>query len=109
MDLASLPQSRDVLGMLRFTAKLSDYIANRLPVVTGQLPLAYDLDTGWLWRLPGRSPWDRRYIAALARLLSEVTAPELREKAEKVDPINLFDKQLQIRRVGAFIREVAES
>ena len=30
-----------------------------LPVVTGQLPFAYDLGGDWLWRLPGDAPVER--------------------------------------------------
>src|SRR5204863_4201797 len=53
MDVGSLPQSVDRVGSFRYTTKLSEYLAFRLPVVTGHIPLAYDLDGGWLWRLPG--------------------------------------------------------
>ena len=58
MDVASLPQSIDRVGSFRYTTKLSEYLAAGLPVITGRLPLAYDLDDGWLWRLAGRAPWD---------------------------------------------------
>ena len=66
MDVGSLPQSVDGVGAFRYTTKISEYLAANLPVVTGEIPLAYDLDEGWLWRLPGDSPWDERYLAALA-------------------------------------------
>src|SRR5262249_17700770 len=55
MDVASLPQSVDQLGSFRYTTKLSEYLATRLPIVTGQIPLAYDLGDDWVWRLPGNS------------------------------------------------------
>ena len=57
MDIGSLPQSVDRVGSFRYTTKLSEYIAFGLPVITGRIPLAYDLDGGWLWRLPG-NPWE---------------------------------------------------
>ena len=58
MDVASLPQSVDEVGALRYTTKLSEYLGAGVPVVTGQLPVAYDLDDGWLWRIEGAAPWD---------------------------------------------------
>ena len=61
MDVASLPQSVDGVGSFRYTTKLSEYLAARLPVVTGEIPLAFDLDDGWMWRLPGDAPWEERY------------------------------------------------
>ena len=42
-DLASLPQSVDGVGSFRYTTKLSEYLAAGLPIVTGQIPAAYDL------------------------------------------------------------------
>ena len=71
-DVGSLPQSVDQVGALRYTTKLSEYIAAELPTVTGQLPLAYEFAGDWLWRLPGDAPWDERYIAALARVMATV-------------------------------------
>jgi hypothetical protein len=59
MDLGSLPQSLDGVGSFRYTTKISEYLAAGLPLVTGQLPFAYDLDDGWLWRLPGPTPGTR--------------------------------------------------
>src|SRR5437667_262209 len=73
MDVGSLPQSCDGVGSFRYTIKLSEYLSASLPIVTGQIPLAYDLDDGWLWRLPGQAPWDERYLRALARLMEQIT------------------------------------
>lgn len=53
MDIGSLPQSVDGVGSFRYTTKISEYLAAGLPLVTGQLPFAYDLGDDWLWRLPG--------------------------------------------------------
>ena len=41
-DIGSLPQTVDQVGALRYTTKLSEYLAAELPTVTGQLPLAYE-------------------------------------------------------------------
>ena len=61
MDIGSLPQSVDRVGSFRFTTKLSEYLAAGLPVVTGQIPLTYDLagNDQWMWRLPGNARMGR--------------------------------------------------
>src|SRR4051794_7495315 len=41
-DVASLPQSVDGVGAFRYTTKISEYAEAGLPIVTGQIPLAYD-------------------------------------------------------------------
>ena len=64
MDLGSLPQSVDRVGSFRFTTKISEYLAAGLPMVTGQVPMGYDLDEGWVWRLPGNAPWEEATSAA---------------------------------------------
>jgi len=109
MDLASLPQSCDGVGSFRYSTKLSEYLAAGLPVATGQIPAAYDLDTGWAWRLPGDAPWDKRYIEALARLLDGVTAGAL-EARRKAIPVATteFDREAQIRRVTAFLSDLLQ-
>lgn len=108
MDVGSLPQSVDRVGSFRYTTKLSEYLAFRLPVVTGQIPLAYDLDGGWLWRLPGRAPWDRRYVEALAGLVDRLTPAELAARRAAV-PTDLpaFDRPTQAARVAALVRDIA--
>src|SRR6516164_921903 len=104
MDVASLPQSVDGVGSFRYTTKLSEYLAAGLPVVTGQLPFAYDLDDGWLWRLPGRAPWDPRYLQALADFLDRLDEDELRTHAAAVPRARpLFDRESQVRRTTAFV------
>ncbi len=104
MDVASLPQSVDRVGSFRYTTKLSEYLAFRLPVVTGQIPLAYDLDGGWLWRLPGPAPWTAEYIGALAGMIDGLTADALAAKRAAVParPPE-FDYQAQADRVAAFV------
>jgi hypothetical protein len=107
MDLVSLPQSLDGVGSFRYTTKLSEYLAGGLPVVTGQLPFAYDLDDGWLWRLPGPTPWHERYLNALADLLDQLDEGELRARADAVPTASaLFDRERQVRQATAFVADV---
>jgi hypothetical protein len=110
MDIASLPQSCDQLGSFRYSTKLPEYVAAKLPVVTGQLPMAYDLDCGWMWRLPGRAPWDPAYIRALAELLDRVTDADIASRRAAI-PVNPpeFDRDRQIRRVTNFIGDILSS
>lgn len=108
MDVASLPQSVDGVGAFRYTTKISEYLAAGLPVVTGEIPLAYDLDDGWLWRLPGDAPWDERYIAALACLMRTLDADELAKRRALVPAeTDLFSLERQRRQVSDFVRDVA--
>ncbi|HEX5224236.1 MAG TPA: glycosyltransferase [Solirubrobacteraceae bacterium] len=107
-DLASLSQSTDEVGAFRYTTKLSEYLAVGLPVITAETPLAYDLDEGYLWRLPGFAPWDPRYIDALVALLDGLTREDVRTRAEAVarrraDP---FDRSQQQRRAAAFVSDL---
>ena len=107
MDAGSLPQSVDQVGAVRYTTKLPEYIAARLPVVTGEIPAAYDLMDGWSWRLPGDAPWDERYLDALADMLEHLTPAgvELRRAAMPSD-LQLFSEADQRRRVGGFVRDL---
>lgn len=107
LDVASLPQSVDRVGSFRYTTKISEYLGAGLPMVTGEIPLAYDLDDGWLWRLPGTAPWDPRYLAALAELMRTVTPADLAARRAAV-PADLtpFDRDRQRRLVGAFVTEL---
>ena len=109
MDVASLPQSADRVGAFRYTTKLSEYLTAGLPVVTGRIPLAYDLDDGWLWRLPGKAPWDQRYVDALAALMDNVTKADIDSRgklAPRESP--MFSKERQQRQVTGFIRDVLD-
>lgn len=107
MDVGSLPQTLDAVGSLRYTTKLSEYVAAGLPVVTGQLPLAYDLDGGWIWRLPGDAPWHADYLAALTSLMHNLSSSDVADRRARV-PIGhpLFDRATQQRRVAALVRDV---
>jgi glycosyltransferase involved in cell wall biosynthesis len=109
MDVASLPQSVDCVGAFRYTTKLSEYLAAGLPVVTGQLPFAYDLDGDWLWRLPGDAPWSETYVDALAALMTKLGARELKQRSADVPrDLAIFDEELQRRRATAFLTDVLE-
>lgn len=108
MDVASLPQSVDGVGSFRYSTKVSEYRAAGLPIVTGQIPLGYDLDPASLWRLPGDAPWDATYVRALAQLMTTVdaTAIAARRPAD-ADAAGLFDRDRQQRQVCEFVRDVA--
>lgn len=110
MDVASLPQSVDGVGSFRYTTKISEYVTARLPMVTGEVPLSYDLDVGWLWRLPGDAPWASRYIDVLAALMEQVTPAQVTAKRDAL-PAKLqeFDRESQVVRVTAFIRDLLDA
>jgi glycosyltransferase involved in cell wall biosynthesis len=106
-DVAALPQSTDAVGAFRYTTKLSEYLAAGLPVVTGQVPFAYDLDDGWLWRLPGDGPWDEAYVDGLAALMSGLETDELERRTKRVPHrLREFDGELQVTRVTSFVTDV---
>jgi hypothetical protein len=107
MDVASLPQSCDGVGNFRYTTKISEYLAARLPIVMGRNPMAYDLDGGYIWRLPGKSPWDPVYVDALARLMNTLSPEELVKKTAAVPPSLVdFDRNRQIANTTAFIKDL---
>lgn len=107
MDVGSLPQSVDGVGSFRYTTKISEYLAAGLPVVTGQIPLAYDLDDGWLWRLPGDAPWEASYLTALASLMTAVSRDEVERRRVLVPrKLDTFDRARQQRRVAGFLADL---
>ena len=107
MDVASLPQSVDGVGAFRYTTKLSEYLSARLPMVTGQVPLAYDLDDGWLWRLPGSAPWEDRYVDALAELVDSIEPADVEHRRARISAEGeMFDLAAQRRRVTDFVLEL---
>jgi hypothetical protein len=106
-DIASLPQSVDGVGSFRYTTKLSEYLAAGLPVVTGTIPMAYDLDTGWLWRLAGATPWSDKYIAHLAKLMKNINVGEIAQKRDAVPPmLPEFNRDRQVSRATEFILDI---
>lgn len=110
-DVASLPQSVDGVGSFRYTTKLSEYLAAELPIITGEIPAAYDLDEGYIWRLPGRAPWSSTYVDALAELLETLTAAEIEERRQAIlrRRAESFDKLAQQRRMSEFVEDILES
>jgi hypothetical protein len=109
IDVASLPQSVDRVGSFRYTTKVSEYRSAGLPLVTGQIPLGYDLDPCSLWRLPGDAPWDEVYVRALANLMAGVDLAAIRARRPKdADAAGLFDGARQQRQVCAFVCDVVQ-
>ncbi len=110
MDIGSLPQSLNPVGTFRFTTKISEYWAAGLPIVTGHLPLAYDLTLAWSWRISGATPWHPDYIENLARWTEQLTEKELRLKISAL-PTALpeFDSARQARAVTAFLTDLLNS
>ena len=110
MDLGSLPQSLDPVGALRYTTKIAEYVSAGLPLITGQLPFAYDFDADWIVRLPGTSPWDPGYVAALARMMHTVKQPDVdRLRGHVPTVLPEFDLGRQRARVTAFVRELLDA
>jgi glycosyltransferase involved in cell wall biosynthesis len=107
-DVASLPQSVDGVGAFRYSIKISEYLDAGLPVITGQIPAAYDLDTGYLWRLPGDAPWSSEYLAALAALLQDLDHEQIAARRAAIGAWTerTFDRQAQQRRVHAFVCDI---
>ena len=107
IDVASLPQSMDGVGMFRYTTKIAEYLAARLPVITNQVPMAYDLGADWMWRLPGAAPWDEVYLDALAKLVERLQIADIMEVQARI-PSDLpeFREGEQICRVAAFVSEL---
>ncbi len=108
MDVGSLPQSVDGVGAYRFTTKLPEYFAARLPVITNRIPAAYDLAPDAMWRLPGKFPWTPESTQALVRLLDALSPAMIRKKSESLPASDTgnFSKSVQARRIGAFVEEL---
>lgn len=110
IDIGSLPQSVDQVGSFRYTTKIAEYVAAGMPIIVNQIPLAYDLDTGWMWRMPGKNPWDERFLAALVDFFRHVTRDEIDRRRSAV-PADLpeFDAERQIARVTAFVTDLIDN
>ncbi|MGO9490327.1 MAG: glycosyltransferase [Solirubrobacteraceae bacterium] len=111
-DVGSLSQSVDRVGSFRYTTKLSEYLAVGLPIITGQVPASYDLDEGYMWRLPGSAPWSPTYVDALSALLGTLTRVEVadrRDAAVAAGRGQLFDRAAQQRRMSAFVEDILAS
>ena len=109
MDAGSLPQSVDGVGAYRYTTKLPEYLEARLPVITNQTPVSYDLGGDWMWRLPGSVPWGHQHQSALEDLLRRIDAPMIAEKSARIPSAeSCFSHERQCARVADFIRELME-
>jgi glycosyltransferase involved in cell wall biosynthesis len=110
-DIGSLSQSIDRVGSFRYTTKLSEYLAVGLPLVTGEVPAAYDLDEGYLWRLGGDAPWSARFIDELTSLLERISLAEIAERREAAAAVSaeVFDRGAQQRRMSSFIGDILAS
>jgi hypothetical protein len=109
MDVASLPQSVDGVGSFRYTTKVSEYLAAKLPIAIGQVPMTYDLLAGWSWCLGGNNPWDDRYITALAQLMSTLTPAEIVAKQQHIPTeITEFNLEEQREKVTQFIQDILQ-
>jgi glycosyltransferase involved in cell wall biosynthesis len=107
-DVASLPQSCDQVGSFRYATKLPEYLAASLPIVTGQLPMAYDIALDWSWRLPGRAPWSEEYIGALGELMSTITPDDIAAHRPGADAsvTEWFVPEAQQQRVKALLTDL---
>jgi glycosyltransferase involved in cell wall biosynthesis len=109
MDIGSLPQSVDQVGGFRYSTKLAEYVAAGLPIVTGQIPASYDLDTGWIWRMPGDAPWDPHYLDGLVTMIERVTSEEIDQKRQAmIDQPPNSHQPADGTRVSRFLLDVIE-
>jgi len=106
LDIGSIPQSVDEVGSFRYTTKLSEYMAARLPFITNQIPMSYDLDQCNLWRLPGKSPWDPVFLDALVSLMDRVVLSDVFARRQTIAAAQHFERTSQVNRVTEFFREV---
>ena len=93
--------------MFRYTTKIAEYLAVRLPVITNQVPMAYDLGADWMWRLPGSAPWDEVFLDALVKLVEGLRMADISEVQAKIpNDLPEFRMDDQIRRVTSFVNEL---
>ncbi len=106
MDLASLPQTTDEVGSFRYTTKLSEYQQAGLPVITGRIPMSYDLPGAWV-RIPGDYPTRAPYVPALAAFLEGLSADALAAlRARAAEVAQVFSREDQVKRATAFFEDL---
>lgn len=107
MDAASLPQSIDQVGSFRYTTKVSEYLSVGLPIITGTIPMAYDLERNWFYKIYGDRPWSSSYITGLASWINCVSKAEIEERSRTIPSlIPQFNKQDQVSRVTEFVQDI---
>jgi hypothetical protein len=95
------------VGSFRYTTKVSEYLAAKLPIAIGQVPMTYDLLSGWSWCLAGNNPWDERYISELAQLMATLTPSEIAAKQQHIPTeIKEFNLEYQREKVTQFIEDI---
>jgi len=104
-DGAVLPQSRDGVGMFRYSTKLSEYLASGVSIAINRIPAAYDLRIPNLSRLPGSAPWDPLFHQALAEWMDSLKARERSLPAPSLDS-GCFNREAQRARVHAFVSDL---
>ncbi len=109
MDVGSLPQSVDGVGSFRYTTKLPEYRAAGLKVVTGCIPMAYDLNCGDILTLEGDTPWSDTYIDRLAALMGTLSMDDLGVDRSIPNSAAVFNRELQLDRVTAFLEDTLRS
>jgi hypothetical protein len=106
MDLASLPQSVDEVGSFRYTTKLPEYRRMRLPLITNQIPMAYDLDRGDTIRLRGANPWSEEFLNDLAELMQSTSQEDVTQLQPGADQGDVFERESQIARLSKFLIDI---
>jgi glycosyltransferase involved in cell wall biosynthesis len=107
LDFGTIPQSCDAVGASRYTTKVSEYVAAGLPILTNQIPMAYDLNIPGLTILPGENPWDPKFINTIAKLMNEGIRIEItKDQMTKFFKAGFFDRESQIKRVTKFISDI---
>jgi glycosyltransferase involved in cell wall biosynthesis len=108
MNVGSLPQSTDGAGAFRYTTKIAEYQQSRLPFVTTQIPMAYDLNAGQIWTLPGDYPWSESFIRGLADLMESIDFADIEcRRQSSADELSaVFDRERQIDRVTRFVNDI---
>jgi hypothetical protein len=107
MDIGSLPQSVDGVGSFRYTTKIAEYRSVGLPFLTNQVPMGYDLDHGDIVRLPGATPWSGEFIDAVGGLMNDCVREDFAARRARMSVGGEFDREAQVRRVTAFLEDVA--
>ena len=107
MDVGLLPQSVDGIGSFRYTTKISEYVAAKLPFITNQIPAAYDMDSRWMIRLPGDAPWDRVFVRELASLMDNAKREWMDQlRSNMPDHAQEFDRERQVARFCSFVSDL---